>query len=120
MTTRPGSKPEQPPASATQTPPRALTAPARIHGRARASCPLQARARKQLRQCLLRSHAPGYTGKVRGSALCLDGLIRFLRFPPLYWRASHASLLRRNSPPDDSYMIPVGALERQKAACAAF
>ncbi|MEN3167757.1 helix-turn-helix domain-containing protein [Gluconobacter sp. OJB] len=30
MTTRPEPKPEQPPAPATQTPPRALTAPARI------------------------------------------------------------------------------------------
>lgn len=31
-----------------------------------------------------------------------------------------ASLLREISFPDDSYMIPVCVLERQKAACAAF
>lgn len=37
-------------------------------------------------------------------------------FPPLDWCASHAALLRGFSPPDDSYMIPVGVLERRKPA----
>ena len=50
----------------------------------------------------------------------LCGLARFLPFPALWLRALCAVLLREISLPIDSYMIPVGVLERQKAACAAF
>jgi len=49
-----------------------------------------------------------------GPVLC--GLDRFLPFPALFWRALRAVLLRRFSPLFDSYMIPVGAGETQKAA----
>jgi hypothetical protein len=47
-------------------------------------------------------------------------VVGFLPFPALWWRTPRVPKLRVNSPPFDSHMIPVGTLERQKAACAAF